>query len=578
MEIIAHIKKAFSLFHRKQKIKFLILFFLLFFGAILEFLGVSLILPFVNIVMEPSSIADSPLLSACYRWSHAQNTHEFLFFLCLALIGVYIFKNVYLLAIRNLQYHFIYNNQLALSSKLMHCYMKQPYTFHLTKNSSEIIRSVTSDVNNVFELILQVMFFISDSFIILLLVGFLFVTDVTITTVVFSMMLLCSILYFVCIRRATGRFGRENQRSHSKMMQSVSQALGGIKDIKIMKREQYFVDAFYQNGKRFTSCNRKYKLLLELPRCVIETLCVCGVLGVVAVKLAHSANLQEIVPQLSVFAMAAFRLLPTVNQLNSHLTSILYLAPSVELVYKDLQENLQENNKQDTSTEPIVTNDEQIIFHKVSYSYPNSEKQILDHADLTIPFGSSVGFVGPSGSGKTTTIDLLLGILKPTTGRIQIGGKAKTKGSPLGYIPQNIYLADDSIRNNIAFGIPEQEIVDANIWQALEHAQLKDFVEGLPDGLDTQIGEQGVCLSGGQRQRIGIARALYHDPSILVLDEATSALDNDTEAAIIESIEHLHGKKTLIMIAHRLSTIRNCDKVFRVEHGRILPAKIGSCS
>lgn len=563
------------IFNRKQKVKFLLLFFILFFGSLLEFMGVSLILPFVELVMDPEQ--DNAFLNALREIFHVETGRELLFVTGLLLIGVYILKNVYLLAMKYVQLRFVFNNRLELSGRLMRSYMKKPYTFHLEKNSSEILRSVTSDVNNLYDLIQDGIDLLSNLLVILLLAVFLFWTDPVITLVVVGLLGFCSFFYFGLMKKRTVGYGKQNQIYNGRMIQAVNQAMGGIKEIKILAREDYFVRAYEENGRYFASSLKRSKLFQVMPRYLLETVCVCGILAMVLLKLYLGAEVQELVPQLSVFAVAAFRLLPSVNQVNHLMSNMLFLKPSIDQIYEDLQAaGVEKNQKEPTEDYERLPDADVIRLSHVSFSYPGSAEPVLSDVSLELPLSLSIGFVGSSGAGKTTFMDLLLGLLKPDTGSVRYGecdvrDYPEAWGRKLGYIPQSIYLADDTIRRNVAFGIPDSRISDEQVRKALAEAQLLEYVEGLSKGLDTLVGESGVRLSGGQRQRIGIARALYQEPEILVLDEATSALDSETEQAVMEAVEHLRGKCTLLMIAHRTSTLRSCDRIYRVENGKVEP-------
>lgn len=568
------IHKIRRIFTRKQKIKFLILFVILFIGSLLEFLGVSLILPFVQLVMDADG-ENSRILSLMGKFLSADSGPELLFRTGFLLAMVYVVKNLYLLFMKYVQLRFIFNNRLELSGRLMRSYMKKPYTFHLEKNSSEILRSVTSDVNNLYDLILDGIELTSNLLIIGMLAVFLVYMDPLITFVVVLLLGFCSLLYFQLMRRRTEGCGRRNQIYNSRMIQAVNQALGGIKEIKILAREDYFVRAYEENGRRYASSLKKSQMFQQIPKYLIETVCVCGVLGTLLFKLYTGAESRELVPQLSVFAVAAFRLLPSVNQVNHLLNRILFLKPSIDRIYEDLQEAGAEKHTgaYEKAYEELPDADA-VCFEHVSFRYPGAGRDILSDICVELPLKKSIGFVGSSGAGKTTFIDLLLGLLCPDSGQICYGQNCirdypESWGHKLGYIPQNIYLADDTIRRNIAFGIPDSGIRDEQVWKALEEAQLLDFVKGLEEGLDTKIGESGVRLSGGQRQRIGIARALYQEPEILVLDEATSALDTGTEQAVMEAVEHFRGKCTLLMIAHRTSTLEKCDIIYRIQDGTL---------
>ena len=568
------IQKIRMIFNRTQKIKFVVLFCMLFAGSVLELMGVSLILPFVQLVMDTDG-TDNALFQWFGRLVGAESQRELLIWLGLLLIAVYLIKNTYLLFTKYVQLRFVFNNRLELSGRLMRNYMKKPYPFHLEKNSSEILRSVTSDVNNLYELVMDVIDLVSNLLIIAMLAVYLLYTDVMITLVVAALLGLCSYFYFAVMRRRTVDYGKQNQLYNGKMIQAVNQALGGIKEIKVLARENYFVRAYEENGRYYASSLKKSQFYRNAPKYLIETVCVCGVLATILIKLQMGADVQELVPQLSVFAMAAFRLLPSVNQVNNLLNGILFLKPSIDRIYEDLQEaGAKKNERPPERDYRRLPAADAVRFEHVTFRYPGTEKEILSDLSVELPLKKSIGLVGSSGAGKTTFMDLLLGLLSPDQGRICYGDSdirdyPDAWGHKLGYIPQSIYLADDTIRRNVAFGIPDSEISEAKVRRALEEAQLLEFVDGLDDGLDTMVGESGVRLSGGQRQRIGIARALYQQPEILVLDEATSALDTETEQAVMEAVERFRGRCTLLMIAHRTSTLENCDQIYRLEDGKL---------
>lgn len=568
------IQKIRMIFNRTQKIKFIALFCMLFVGSVLELMGVSLILPFVQLVMDTDG-TDNALFQWFGRLVGAESQRELLIWLGLLLIAVYLIKNTYLLFAKYVQLRFVFNNRLELSGRLMRNYMKKPYPFHLEKNSSEILRSVTSDVNNLYELVMDVIDLVSNLLIIAMLAVYLLYTDVVITLVVAALLGLCSYFYFAIMRKRTVDYGKQNQIYNGKMIQAVNQALGGIKEIKVLARENYFVRAYEENGKYYASSLKKSQFYRNAPKYLIETVCVCGVLATILIKLQMGADVQELVPQLSVFAMAAFRLLPSVNQVNNLLNGILFLKPSIDRIYEDLQEaGAKKNERPPERDYRRLPAADVVRFEHVTFRYPGTEKEILSDLSVELPLKKSIGFVGSSGAGKTTFMDLLLGLLSPDQGRICYGDSdirdyPDAWGHKLGYIPQSIYLADDTIRRNVAFGIPDSEISEEQVRRALEEAQLLEFADGLEEGLDTMVGESGVRLSGGQRQRIGIARALYQQPEILVLDEATSALDTETEQAVMEAVERFRGRCTLLMIAHRTSTLENCDQIYRLEDGKL---------
>ena len=397
----------------------------------------------------------------------------------------------------------------------------------------------------------------------------------------------CSAVYFLIVRRKVRTFGQEDREIAAQMMKAIFQSMGGIKEVKIMGREKFFVDVYTAAGQEMVHRKRRYAILSAIPSRLIETLCMGGILAVIAIKIVSGEPLAELVPGLSAFAVAAIRLLPRANAINSHINGITYALPSLESLYEELidSEKQEEERQEEIARKKAekktvsVGRENDIFVRNVTFTYPEKEVPVLKNVNLNIPYGTSIGIVGVTGAGKTTLVDVILGVLKPQEGTICYGTLDIHEDYAewqrhIGYIPQNIYLTDESIRKNVALGIPEDEIDDDAVWKALENAQIADFVRTLEEGLDTVVGERGVRISGGQRQRIGIARALYHDPEILFFDEATSSLDNETEAAVMESIKSLSGNKTMIIVAHRLTTIEHCDKVFRVEHNGIFETKL----
>ncbi len=354
----------------------------------------------------------------------------------------------------------------------------------------------------------------------------------------------------------------------------MNQALGGVKEIKVLNREEHFIKEYDNYFKKYVHGLRVNRLIGILPKYVVESVSMSGLLLAVIFKMyMGQKELVEFVPQLSAFAVAAFRLLPSVGKINEHMSATLYSAPSLELIYHDLKE-IEDVKKEDKGEEREWKFEKELKVSKLAYHYPDAEENVLEGVDFTIQRGETVAFIGYSGAGKTTLVDILLGLLQPQYGKILADGMEVRKNlkvwqKEIGYIPQVIYLSDDTIRHNIAFGVDEGEIDEEAVIEAARKAQIYDFIFNLPDGLETFVGDRGVRLSGGQRQRIGIARALYHDPEALVLDEATSALDNETETAVMESIERLRGEKTMIIIAHRLTTIKKVDRIYEVVDKKV---------
>lgn len=573
------IKKLRYIFNKQQKLKFIFLFIIMFIGALFELVGVSLILPFVQIVMEPNIIEQNKIMKTIYEYFNIHSTNHFLLIIAISLIVVYIIKNLYLLCMYYAQYTFTFNNQMIMSTKLMDCYLKKPYTFHLQKNTAEIVRSVTVDVSQLFTLVLNCLLLLSELLVSLMLGIFLLAMDIFITTFVIGFLAISMCLFFVIFRKKLKIYGLNNQKYNGQMIKWINQSLGGIKEIKIMHREQFFVNSFSYNGNEYAKNRKKFEFINQIPKLMLETICIVGMLILVAIMLFIGKDMSNLIPKLAVFAMAAFRLLPSINRINNYINIILFHKPSIDLIYKDLKEtnNLVNNKTKDAKVNEIKTDfdlNKTIEISHISFKYPQTNKYVFKNISFEIPIGKSTAFIGPSGAGKTTMADIILGLLKPEDGEILVSGinvydNPRKWSEKIGYIPQTIYLSDDTIRNNIAFGIEENKINDKAVWKALEQAQLKEFIQNQKDKLNTLIGERGVRLSGGQRQRIGIARALYSNPEILVLDEATSSLDTETEQAVMEAIDSLHGKKTLIIIAHRLTTIENCDLIYEIKDNTV---------
>ena len=569
------------IFNRRQKIGLVLLAIEIAVGAMLELMGVTAILPFVEVVMEPDSIHETWYLSWVYITFHFQSEKSFMIFLAIVLIAVYIVKNAYLCLMYSLQYRFTFSNQRKMANRMLECYLGQPYSFHLVHNSADLIRNVSTDTDMMFKGILSIVQLFTELLVCVTLGVFLFIRDKVITIGIIAILGGFLLIFAKSFRRYLSYIGSEDRKYAAGITKWLLQSFGGIKEIKIMDKEEYFLDNFDDNYKNFTFCESKHLLLQILPKPVMETVCITALLLVVTFKIMQGTHSKYFISTLSVFAVAAFRLLPSINRMAVHMASVGFNAPSINAVYHDLKriDEIEKNIRNKNRDEDAISIQKEIQIKRISFKYPNTENYVLKDISFKIKKNKSIAFIGPSGAGKTTLADIILGALEPTEGNIYIDGMDISGHmcgwhKNLGYIPQTIYLMDDTIRNNIAFGIPKNEIDEDKIWKALEQAQLKGFVENLEKGLETEIGEAGVRLSGGQRQRIGIARALYHNPEVLVLDEATSALDNETESGVMEAIDNLSGHKTLIIIAHRLTTIRNCDVVFEIKNQSIMQVKL----
>lgn len=571
------VKKLRYVFDRKDKMKLIGLAMLMIVGSILELLAVAVFNPFIEVLMQTSSIEDDSFLKLFFAHIHLNGIEQYLVVLSALIAVIYLVKNIYLSFLQNTILSFSYTTRMNLATRLLTTYMNEPYTFHLSKNIAEMQRCLQSDTSQFMSLINSCLQLTVEMVTCLALAAYLFHTSHSITVVIGVLLLLCIGLFFMISKKVSSRLGRQNERYNAKLFQWINQSLGGIKELKILQREEYFIDSYKTNYKKLIWGARVNELISALPKYIVETVAMVGLVFAIIIKLlfGHGA-LETFIPQIAVFAVAAFRLLPSVGRVNAYINSIMYNKASLDMIYDDLKEidsePVQEAEWQGEKENWIFNKG--VIVEHVTYHYPDSDVEVLHDISMEIPKGKTVALIGPSGAGKTTLADIILGLLPPTSGvvrmdRHNIYENLRSWREKLGYIPQTIYLSDDTIRNNIAFGIYQEQIDDNAIWKALEKAQLKEFVQGLENGLDTYVGDRGVRLSGGQRQRIGIARALYHDPEILVLDEATSALDSSTEQAVMESIESLQGLKTMIIIAHRLTTIKNADLVYEVSGGNV---------
>ncbi len=563
------------IFTPKDKRKIALLLVAVVIGSFLELLGVTIFMPFINIISNPQTIQRTWYLKLFYDGLHFSSTKNFMIALSCAIIAVYLIKNIYLIVEKNCIYKFSYSTQMRLSTRLLETYMKEPYTFHLNKNIASLQRTIQEDTGRFMQVILYFMELATELVVCLVLGIYLLFVSKSITVIVVSLLVVFVGTFLACTRRYSNQLGRDNQAYQGKIYQWMNQALGGIKEIKILERDSFFIDEYQKYYAKFARGLRLSRTISILPKYLVEAVAITGLLIAIIVKMTFGeADLVYYIPQLTVFAVAAFRLMPSVGRINEYATNMLYAFPSVDLIYKDLVEIEDYVEKQDHEVAEKWNLKNAIEVKDVTYYYPDTEEPVIDGASLTIQKGKTVAFIGASGAGKTTMVDIILGLLVPQKGvvmadEINVHEKPKTFHAQIGYIPQVIYLSDDTIRNNIAFGIKEAQIDEAAVQAAVEKAQLTEFINSLPHGLDTIVGDRGVRLSGGQRQRIGIARALYHDPEILVLDEATSALDNETESAVMEAIDHLQGLKTMIIIAHRLTTIRNVDKIYEVGEGKV---------
>jgi len=571
------IRKMFYLLPKGDPFKVAILFLMMIVAAGLEVVGIGMIPAFVSIVAAPEQVLGYGPIQGVLSALNITTDKDLLIWGSIALVSVFIVKSIYIVSFNYIEARFIFNRRYTVSHDLMSSYMQAPYTFHLGRNTAELLRNITQEItiviSKVFTNILQMC---REGLMASSILLFLFFVEPLITLIVILFSGIGAGSFLFLTQKKVKRYGIEAQVHRRNMIKAVNQGLGGIKDARVLNREQEFIETFRKEAYESTRLMAYIRYIQQIPKPVVETTAVIAMMLIAALMVWQGRAMSTIIPILTLFAMATVRLMPAVQNLSSLYTNFKYNVAAINPIYEDFRD-LKEYRKQliadRKKNERLILSDS-VSADNVSYSYPNSDEQALIKVSFIIPKGKAVAFVGESGAGKSTIIDLLLGLMEPSGGVISVDGidihnSLSAWQKNIGYIPQSIYLADETIRCNVAFGVPEQEIDDKKVWQALESAQLKEMVERMPGQLDAIIGENGTRISGGQRQRVGIARALYHDPQVLVMDEATSALDNVTEKEITRAIESLRGDRTVIMIAHRLTTVENCDMLYLMKDGRI---------
>ena len=564
--------KLWNLFERQQKIASLHLLFIMSIGMTLEIFGVALILPAFGILLQDDLATSYPQINQLIVLMGEPSGSDLIIIGILFIVLIYVVKNFFLAFQFWKQASFSFQILREFSQKLLTVYLIQSYSFHTQRNSAILIRNITNEIELMAgSVITPLSILISELLVVLGVTAFLFYIQPFGLLITVSVILLSSLFYNFLTKGRIAKWGQLRQVHSGYRFQFMKEALTGIKDLKILGRESFYLDLFQTHNDGYTSIAKKHTTMQQIPRLWLEVLAIGGLSTLVIVLLSQGESNSQILAISAVFAVAAFRLLPSVNRIIGAIQSLRYGWPVIETLHKEF--NLPDQFNFFVPTKKLIF-EKKIEFRNVSYKYQGEDKKAIDDVSFDISLGESIGIIGPSGSGKTTLIDLILGLLKPIVGKIEIDdinlhNNLRGWQDNIGYVPQNIFLSDNSLRRNIAFGIKDKDINEDRLLKVIEDTQLGSVVDNLKEGLETSIGEAGVRLSGGQRQRIGIARALYHNPSVLVMDEATSALDSETELAVQEAINKLKGKKTIIIIAHRLSTVENCDRLLRLEDGII---------
>jgi ABC-type multidrug transport system fused ATPase/permease subunit len=568
---VTTLKKLWYLLDKGQRRAAVFLLGAMLIGMLLETLGVGLIIPALGIITSKDLMASFPAIRPLVAWLGNPSQQQLVILGMLTLVAMYTVKALFLAWLVWRQTHFAYGLQAAMSQRLFTGYLHQPYTFHLQHNSAQLLRNATGEVSLFTGVILAALIILTEGLVGIGIAVLLIVVEPLGALVVVATLGAAAAGFHKLTKARISRWGEARQIHEGFRIQHLQQGLGGAKDVKLLGREQDFLAQYSAHNVRSSWVGRRQNAIQQFPRLWLEWLAVVGLAALVLIMISRGKPLEGLLPTLGLFAAAAFRLMPSINRVLGALQNVRYATPVINTLHGEIvQFQKIEPVRRD---KPLPFRD-RLELENIVFRYPESDNDVLHDISLTIPCGASVGFIGGSGAGKSTLVDLILGLLAPRSGRVRVDGadiQQNLRGwqDQVGYVAQTIFLTDDTLRRNIAFGIPEEQIDDAAIARALRSAQLQDFVEGLPEGVNTIVGERGVRLSGGQRQRIGIARALYHDPAVLVLDEATSALDTETEHGVMEAVRALHGKKTVLIIAHRHSTVAHCDLLYCLDSGKI---------
>ena len=570
------ISELYYILDSKQRLQMLGMFFVILIGAGFELLGVSAMLPFIQSLLSPDELMDKWYVVIFLKPFGVTDADMAVFYVGMGIIGIYLVKNIYLLFSSYLQAAYDVNLLRELSTLMLKAYLNQPYEYFAKTNTAEISRGVSFDTTVVATIVETLFKFLAECITAILLAIYLVIVDPSMAVGILVIGAFCVMVITSLFKKKITNLANENREYMLVGKKWVLESAEGIKDIFVFNKRDYFLRGYDQNYEKQSHVTTKYKFLGFCPERIIEALCISGIIVTVLLRIKAGVDVNSFVPELAVFAMAAFRMLPSISRITGHIGTFLYSRPSLEATYENVKtahevlarqaEAIDEENE-----EKKTTFDDEVIVDNIGFRYSDGEEDVLTDLSISIKKGESIGLVGESGAGKSTLADILLRLYPTKCGNITIDSidinTIPNQWSKLvSYVPQGVFLLDDTVRKNVAFA--EDDISDEKVWAALEQAHLKEFVESLPQGLDTFVGERGVRFSGGQCQRIAIARALYRDPEIIVLDEATSALDNDTEEAVMEAINALQGNKTLIIIAHRLTTIANCDKIYEVSGGK----------
>jgi len=578
--MLATYRKLIDLMTPAGRRRFYLLLGLIALMGLAEMISVASILPFLAVVANPDILEGEGRVAHIYAALDFSSRDRFMVFLGVGVFVLVVFGLLFSTLTQYAIFRFAGRQGYSISSRLLRGYLYKPYTWFLENHSAKLGASVLSEVNQVVtQAMLPAMRILSQALVALFLIALLVAVRPLVAVIAGAAIIGCYMLIYLSVRRYLGRLGSDRQAANQARFRVAGEALGGIKDVKLIGLEEAYLGRFQQAAKRLERAMANSQIVGEVPRNILKAVALGGILFfVLFLMITHGGDLASILPVLGLYAFASLRLFPALQMIYTASATLRFSRPVLDKLHQDMMRNEAPPPPAVPAAEvaPMRLH-ERLEFADVRYAYPRAERTALQGLSLTIPARTTVGIVGGTGAGKTTAVDLVLGLLEPQAGEIRVDGRAVTAENlrawqnAIGYVPQQIFLIDDSVSANIAFGQPKKRIDQAAVERAARIAELHDFVTTeMPQGYDTLVGERGVRLSGGQRQRIGIARALYHDPDVLILDEATSALDNLTERAVMDAVHNLGHAKTIVLIAHRLSTVRGCDTIFMLEKGRLI--------
>lgn len=564
----------------QQKIYFCIVLVMSLFTAVLEMLGVAAIVPILNMMLDMDAARQKWYVRPFIELLHLDTDQQLIWFMCGLVIALYVFKNVY-----NIFYNWVYLKyankiQRELSVRVLSAYMKQGYIFFVENNTAALLQGVSGDVGAVYSIIKTIYTLFTKILTVICIGIYIFVQSSDMAVVLCGLAVMCLVLLQLFYRKPMSVNGKKNRQLSQDVYKISLEAIQGNKEIIAMHKQDFFTKYYERIVAKRNRVLVKVELGTLSPAYVIEMICITGLMAAVAVQMGQTDDVSGLITRLSTIAVGAFRILPALGGITSGINAITMYTAQLNRTYQTLNtvkllEEEEQKKEKNYKVKRVVGFEKELNVHNVTFGYPNGEGVVLDQVNLMVKKGQSIALIGPSGAGKTTLADIILGLLKPSAGKVMMDGinieeLEEDWSRVVGYVPQTMYLIDDTIKYNIAFGELEQDIDEDRVWEALRIAQLDTYIKGLDKGIDTRVGELGVRFSGGQRQRLAIARALYRNPDILILDEATASLDNETESEVMKAIEALQGYKTLIIVAHRLTTVRKCDIIYEVKEGTVV--------